>query len=111
MRTYLIAAIFMMASVAHAQTEEFVAFKAVWEGKVQGVGFRAFVTQEARNLEVKGWIANIPDGTVWANMEGKRESVSRLIGVSILGPKGSRITRMKIEEIPVRGAYSAFKMK
>ena len=39
-------------------------------GRVQGVGFRYFVRQEAQNLGLAGWVRNEADGTVSGEAEG-----------------------------------------
>ena len=37
---------------------------ALYEGKVQGVGFRASILSRAKGYEVTGWVKNLPDGRV-----------------------------------------------
>jgi acylphosphatase len=37
---------------------------ALYEGKVQGVGFRASILSLAKGYEVTGWVKNLPDGRV-----------------------------------------------
>ena len=41
-------------------------------GRVQGVGFRAFVEREAEALRLDGWVRNRRDGTVEAVFAGER---------------------------------------
>jgi acylphosphatase len=48
-----------------------VAFRA--SGRVQGVGYRAFVLDHARILQLGGWVRNEPDGSVRGLAEGSRE--------------------------------------
>lgn len=48
-------------------------------GRVQGVGFRAFVQQAAIGNRLSGWTRNLPDGTVEIEAEGEEESLERLI--------------------------------
>ena len=40
------------------------------EGRVQGVGFRAFVEMNAIELELRGWVRNRRDGAVEAVFQG-----------------------------------------
>ena len=42
-------------------------------GRVQGVGFRYMVLEEAHRLGLAGWVANEPDGSVRCVAEGTRE--------------------------------------
>ncbi len=44
---------------------------AIFQGRVQGVGFRATVHKIAQKYPVSGWVRNLPDGTVELKAEGK----------------------------------------
>jgi acylphosphatase len=41
-----------------------ITLSACYEGKVQGVGFRASVLSLAKGFELSGWVKNLPDGRV-----------------------------------------------
>jgi|APThiThiocy_cv2_1041547.scaffolds.fasta_scaffold00585_36 acylphosphatase len=56
------------------------------EGRVQGVGFRAWTLREARALGLAGWVRNEADGSVKARIEGRRESVDRMLERLRTGP-------------------------
>jgi acylphosphatase len=47
-------------------------------GRVQGVGFRMFVQQNAMNLGITGWVKNMSDGTVTMELQGSQAAVDRL---------------------------------
>lgn len=47
-------------------------------GRVQGVGFRAFVADTARAEGLSGWVRNVPDGSVEVHAEGDAEAMARL---------------------------------
>src|ERR1019366_9788737 len=47
-----------------AKQEAWVECRIIVSGRVQGVGFRAFVRDTARALRLKGWTRNLPDGSV-----------------------------------------------
>ncbi len=48
-------------------------------GRVQGVYFRDFTSRHAVPLEITGWVMNLPDGSVEAVFEGKRNAIEELI--------------------------------
>lgn len=48
-------------------------------GKVQGVFFRAHTKRKARALGLKGWVKNLPDGSVEALFEGDAERIKEII--------------------------------
>jgi acylphosphatase len=66
-------------------------------GRVQGVGFRAFVWREARELGVDGWVRNRFDGSVEALVACEPETHSRLHTALERGPRMSRVDIVNIE--------------
>ncbi len=65
-------------------------------GSVQGVYFRAEARDRARSLGVRGWVRNVPDGTVEAAFEGDSEAVGRMLHWSRRGPRGARVERVDV---------------
>ena len=47
-------------------------------GRVQGVGFRMFVQQNAMELGITGWVKNMSDGTVTMELQGPQSAIDRL---------------------------------
>jgi len=51
----------------------------IFEGRVQGVGFRYATRQIALGFDVIGWVNNLPDGTVELVLEGENAEVDEFI--------------------------------
>jgi acylphosphatase len=66
-------------------------------GRVQGVGFRAFVEHEAMARKLDGWVRNRRDGTVEAAAAGRHEAVESLIEVLRQGPPAARVDAVDVE--------------
>lgn len=60
-------------------------------GKVQGVGFRWFVREQARRCELAGWVANRSDGSVEVVSTGHEECIERFRRALEVGPPGARV--------------------
>jgi len=56
------------------------------EGRVQGVGYRAFVVQMARSLGINGWVCNRNDGSVEILAQGPAPIMERFIAACRHGP-------------------------
>ena len=61
-------------------------------GYVQGVGFRVFIRSQAWNLGVRGYVQNMPDGSVKVVASGQRDKLEKLLKEVWRGPAGAHIT-------------------
>ena len=77
--------------------EAVVRVRAVVHGRVQMVGYRAFVISHAGALGLAGIVANLPDGTVEAMLEGPKADVERMLGLLRQGPSHARVERVDVE--------------
>lgn len=80
-------------------------------GKVQGVFFRAYTRDKARELGLKGWVRNLPDGRVEAVFEGEREKVDEMLRWCHRGSPYSRVTRVDVDWDEPIGGLSSFKVR
>ena len=66
-------------------------------GRVQGVGYRAWVDHCARNNDLEGWVRNRRDGSVEALFAGPEEVVSEMIASCRRGPSSARVDAVRDE--------------
>ncbi len=69
------------------------------EGRVQGVGFRAWTLRRARELGLRGVVRNRSDGTVDVEVEGPHDVVSRMLELLQKGPVLARVNYVR-EAVP-----------
>ena len=67
----------------------------VVRGRVQGVGYRAFVERAALQVGLAGWIRNRRDGSVEAVFIGAHAQVDLLIAACRKGPFIARVTELE----------------
>jgi acylphosphatase len=60
-------------------------------GRVQGVGYRAWVEDQARAHALEGWVRNRRDGSVEALFAGPADVVANLIATCRRGPSSARV--------------------
>jgi acylphosphatase len=75
-------------------------------GRVQGVGFRLSMCDEAERLGVTGWVRNRRDGTVEAVVDGDPAAVAAMIAWAKAGPPGARVTGVAVGE--AEGMFARF---
>ena len=70
----------------------------VVRGRVQGVGYRAFVEDEAHRRRLRGWVRNRRDGSVEAVFSGPRDDVEGIIEACRRGPFSARVSEIDQRE-------------
>ena len=80
------------------------------EGRVQGVGYRAFVEMRAASLGLSGWVRNRRDGSVEAVVQGPPATIDHMLEACRKGPPGSRVDRVEIIGEGV-GAFDGFEVR
>jgi len=82
----------------------------VW-GRVQGVGFRAFVAKNAADLDLTGWVRNVGYDQVETRAEGAREDLEKLVRIIQRGPSASRVEKDDISWGDFQRKYSSFRVR
>jgi len=81
-------------------------------GRVQGVFFRDFVSEQATQLGLTGYVRNLPNGeVVEVHAEGGRKQLEELIGYLKVGPPGARVEKVIINWSEYTGNYSRFTIR
>ena len=78
-------------------------------GRVQGVGFRYSLAEEAERYGVTGWARNRSDGTVEAVIDGPSDAVEAVLVWARRGPPSARVTEVRSEEVP--GTFERFDLR
>lgn len=84
---------------------------ALVSGRVQGVFFRAYTCEKARELGVLGWVKNLPDGRVEAMIEGESGDVDRLLIDLKKGPPYARVDRIDVTYEDYLDEFKDFQMR
>ena len=69
-------------------------------GVVQGVGFSYFTYRIAQQLDLTGWVRNLPDGRVQVLAEGERAMLEDLIKQLRVGPRFGTVTGVDDQSRP-----------
>jgi acylphosphatase len=80
-------------------------------GRVQGVFFRAFVSERAMQLGLTGYVRNLPGGMVEVNAEGERKQLDQLISYLKVGPPSAKVGKVVTNWSEYTGSYSEFRIK
>ncbi|MBR9706139.1 acylphosphatase [Candidatus Pacearchaeota archaeon] len=78
-------------------------------GTVQGISFRQFLFDKARELELKGFCRNLNGGAVEVVVEGRDENVNEMITACKQGPKHADVKEVETEELHHQG-FKEFKI-
>jgi len=98
--------------VAQELFEEQARLHALVRGRVQGVSFRYFVRRHARELELVGWVRNLPDrATVEVVAEGPRPNLEQLLQHLHAGPSRAQVQGVDAEWDAAQGQFNSFHVR
>ena len=81
-------------------------------GRVQGVSFRYFVRNAARELGLKGYVCNLARGDAVAiRAEGQKPQLDRLLDQLKTGPPGAVVKRVEIDWSDYTGQFTGFSIR
>jgi acylphosphatase len=69
-------------------------------GRVQGVGFRAWVEGQAHVHSLSGWVRNRRDGAVEAVFSGMAADVEAMVAACRSGPRMAAVERVEVNDNP-----------
>jgi acylphosphatase len=79
-------------------------------GLVQGVGFRYFVLEAARELGLRGYVRNTPDGAVEVVAEGPQQRLELLASMLRKGPRASVVREVEVDVKEATGEFRGFEV-
>ena len=77
-------------------------------GRVQGVGYRAFVQKQANQLKVKGWVRNMSDGGVKILVQIDSNALTTFASRLRIGSIYSTVVDLNLKEVDCTGSYERF---
>jgi len=86
--------------------------RAIVNGRVQGVFFRDFVSTQATELGLTGYVRNLPGGrAVEVQAEGEKEQLEKLLNYLKVGPPSARVEEVVTDWSEYTGNYSRFRIR
>ena len=79
-------------------------------GRVQGVGFRFYTQDCAIDLGLLGWVKNLNDGRVEAEVEGEESQLAQMQQILQQGPSFAQVDKVIRDEEPIHQDENEFEM-
>ncbi|MBR4904484.1 MAG: acylphosphatase [Selenomonadaceae bacterium] len=80
-------------------------------GRVQGVGFRVFVRNSAKDCGVTGWVKNMNDGSVTMELQGASAVIETLIDKIKTGRGRIKVNEFELSDLPVVEGEKSFAIR
>ena len=85
-----------------------VQYEIIVHGRVQGVGFRAAASRKARSLDLKGYVENLPDGTVRAVVNGNLKQCNLFTQWCREGSGYSWVEKLELKEMKAENTQAFY---
>lgn len=79
-------------------------------GRVQGVFFRDSTRKQARMLGLRGWVKNVPDGSVEAVFQGEKEELEEIQKWLNIGPPHAKVEKVTVSPLAEDTVYDTFQV-
>ena len=80
-------------------------------GRVQGVLFRRYAEQKAKELEITGWVKNAIDGDVEMVCEGEKQNIKSFISWVRQGSPMAKVEKVDVEYGEYTGEWDDFHIR
>ena len=88
-----------------------VAKQVLYEGRVQGVGFRFSVKSITTGYDVVGCVKNLIDGRVQLEVQGEESEVDEFLEAVLKSHLRRHINRFVVREIPLKNGFKGFEIR
>jgi acylphosphatase len=85
-------------------------YSVLFEGRVQGVGFRYRTTSIAKRYTMTGWVKNLPDGRVQLEAESKPWIFQKFLK-ELVDSMGNNISNYSVEECNATSDFDRFETR
>lgn len=79
----------------------------IFYGRVQGVGFRYYAVNKARQLGLTGWVKNLYDGSVEMEVQGEEPKIDELI-LFLENRQYVLIENLDVKSMPLETEYDFY---
>lgn len=83
----------------------------VVRGIVQGVNYRWFTQRRASDLQLTGYVRNMPDGSVEVVVEGARPQIEALLDALRVGPSAAVVESVNVDWRAPSGEFDRFEVR
>ena len=80
-------------------------------GRVQGVLYRKYAQQKARELDITGWVKNLLNGQVEIVIEGEKETVEQFVEWCRQGPSFAKVEKLDVQKEEYREEFDDCTLK
>ena len=88
-----------------------VRLHAIVHGRVQGVSFRYYTVNRARELGLGGYVRNRPDGSVEVVAEGTRSDLDQMLAFLRSGPRPAFVAEIETNWTAATGGFDRFEVR
>ena len=96
--------VFRLSSRGNGYIRRMICKKCLVSGRVQGVFYRGTAAQRARELGVRGYARNLPDGRVEVLACGEGEAVQAFVNWLWIGSSAAKVMAVDVADLPEQSA-------